>query len=232
MKDFLGILGGLGPESSAYFYKMIISKTKVNNDQDHIDMVIINHATIPDRTEYIMDNSKDSPLDYLVNDVKTLNNLGASLIAIPCNTSFYFYEKMKEQSKVKILNMIEDTILYLKQNNIKKVFIFATQGTIASELYQKECDKNNIEYFVPDSQMQNDLMSLIYDNVKTGQKIDVKRFNSIVRSAKRKKIDAIILGCTELSIIKDKLKLSNFFVDPLEIEAEIIIKFYKKQINS
>ena len=66
----LGIIGGVGSMASAYFYEMIIENTKVNCDQEHIDMVILNHATIPDRTAYILGKSNKSPLPELLKDIK------------------------------------------------------------------------------------------------------------------------------------------------------------------
>ena len=91
-------------------------------------MIILNHATIPDRTSYILGQSSENPYFDLKNDVKLLTNMGAKLIAIPCNTCHYFYNELQSQTSVKILNIIEDTVSYLKKNNAKKVAILATTG--------------------------------------------------------------------------------------------------------
>ena len=58
----LGILGGLGPLASAYFYELVIKHTKASCDQDHIDMIISSRATTPDRTAFILGRSHDDPL--------------------------------------------------------------------------------------------------------------------------------------------------------------------------
>lgn len=114
MNNFLGVVGGLGPFASSYFYDLVINKTNALKDQDHIDMIILNHASIPDRTSYILGNSKESPLEYLKSDVKLLENIGAKYILITCNTAHYFYNELQSITSVPILNMIEDTVIYVK----------------------------------------------------------------------------------------------------------------------
>jgi len=231
MKKFLGIIGGIGPEASAYLYNRIVLKTKVLKDQDHIDMVIFNHASIPDRTSYLLDNNCENPLPYLIDDVVKLNDLGASLIVIPCNTSLYFYNELQKNSKVPILNMIDDTVLHLKQLGYKKVGILATTGTIKMHLYQDACLKYGLDYYILKDDNQTAIMNIIYKNIKVGQPIDTDKFKLIINEMLDEKVEAIILGCTELSILKSKLKLNKFYVDPLDIEIKKILTFYNKEIK-
>ena len=225
MNNFLGVIGGLGPLASSYFYQLVINKTKVNRDQDHIDMVILNHATIPDRTSYILDNSKESPFEYLKQDILTLEKMGAKYILMTCNTSHYFYDKLQSVTNVKLLNMIEDTILYAKNNNIKKVLILATTGTIESKLYQNMCIKHALKFEVPNDDIQKKVMHIIYNNVKQGTKIEIDIWNEIIKTSDS---DAYILGCTELSVVKKELKLGSNYIDPLEIEADKVIELFGK----
>lgn len=215
--------------ASAYFYEMIIENTKVNYDQEHIDMVILNHATIPDRTAYILDNSKESPLPSLLKDIKLLNKLKCDMITIPCNTSCYFHAEMQKKSKVPVNNMIEDTIKYLKDKGAKKVYILATDGTISSKLYQKMCEKYELEYRIPTEENQKLVMSTIYDDIKCGKNTNLDKWNKINEN----NIDDeyVILGCTELSLVKRELKLDEKFVDPLLIQTEKIISYFGKELK-
>lgn len=228
MKDVLGIIGGLGPQASAYFYDMITNMTKADKDQDHINIILLSHSTIPDRTEYILDNSKENPYPYLLEDVKTLEKMGAKMIFIPCNTSCYFHEQLQANTTSIVNNMIDDTILNLKERNITKVAIMATDGTISSNLYQDSCKKYNIEYEMPSQEVQKTIMSIIYDKVKKGIKVDEKTWNKVIETFESK---YIILGCTELSYLKRMLDLDNNFIDPLEVQARKIIHFFGKEIN-
>lgn len=215
--------------ASAYFYEMIIENTKVNCDQEHIDMVILNHATIPDRTAYILGKSNESPLPELLKDIKLLNKLKCDMITIPCNTSCYFHKEMQKKSKVPVNNMIEDTIKHLKEANAKKVYILATDGTINSKLYQEMCEKYEIEYRIPTEENQKLVMSTIYDDIKCGKNTNLEKWNKI--NENNKEDEYIILGCTELSLVKKELNLPENFVDPLLIQTKKIISYFGKELK-
>lgn len=218
----LGIIGGLGPLASCYFYKLITEKTKANKDQDHLNIIILSDAKTPDRTEYILDNTKESPYPYLLRDCQTLEKLGCKLISIPCNTSSYFHEELKKHINIPISNMIENTTNYIK-DKYKTAAILATTGTITSKLYQNALEKNGIKYVFPN---QENVMTIIYDYIKQGKEVPLTLLNDTIKDLN---CDCYILGCTELSILKEKLNLNDNFIDPLEIEAEKILDFFGKE---
>lgn len=228
MKDFLGIIGGMGSEASAYFYNQLIRKTKVEKDQDHIDAVIFNHASLPDRTDFILGKIEDSPLPLLKEDVRKISELGAKKILITCNTAHYFYEDLQKETNVEILHLMRDTVNYLKKENIKKVGILGTTATIKLKLYQKELNEKGIMYETPSEKNQEKVMQIIYDQIKAGKSVDEKKFYQIIEELQRTNVDAIIMGCTELSILKTDLKLPNEYIDPLDIQIANIQKIYKK----
>jgi aspartate racemase len=86
----LGILGGLGPMATVYFYEMLTRHTQAARDQDHIDVIINSRATTPDRTSYILGQSAENPFDIMAADAARLVTFGADVIAIPCNTATIF----------------------------------------------------------------------------------------------------------------------------------------------
>lgn len=228
MNNSLGIIGGVGPLASAYFYEMITKMTKASKDQEHLNIIIFSHSTIPDRTEFILGKSSQDPYPLFLEDCKKLEKLGCKMIFIPCNTSCYFHEKLQKNIAIPVNNMIEDTVMYLKDNHLKKVMILATSGTIKSRLYQNMCEKYGIEYIEPTEKELDSIMDIIYNNVKSGKEVDINKWNSIVDN---KDVDGFILGCTELSVVKRELKLDNSFIDPLKVEAEKIIKYFKKDVK-
>ncbi len=223
MKNSLGIIGGVGPLASSYLYEMITTRTKALKDQDHIDIILFSHASIPDRTAYILGESADSPYPYLLKDCQTLEKLGASMIVIPCNTSCYFHEELQKNVGIPVNNMVKDTVNYISNQGLKKVAIMATTGTIKSNLYQKELKKNNIEYVLPN---QDKVMSLIYDYVKAGKKVPKNVWDDVINNLE---VDGIILGCTELSVLKKQFNLDSKFIDPLEVETMLILKYFGKE---
>lgn len=229
MKKFLGIIGGLGSQASCYFYETIINKTKVAKDQDHINMIIYNHASIPDRTQYILGKSSENPLKYLKQDILELSNMGAKIIAIPCNTACYFHNELQKVTNIPILNLVEDAVEYLKHQKIEQVIILATTGTIKSSLYQNACQKYNIKCIILDDITQKKVMHIIYNNIKKGKRINMNYWHDII--SYNTDVSTFILACTELSMLKKVLKLDSNFIDPLEIEAEKIINIFGKEFK-
>lgn len=216
----VGVLGGLGPMATVYFYDMVVEMTEAKRDQDHLDMIIMNRATTPDRTAYILGSSDDSPLDYIVRDAKRLEAAGADFLVLTCNTAHYFYNAIVEGLGIPLINMIEETVVHAKKKGHKKIGILATTGNINTGLYQDMCVKHSMDYYVPSQPVQEMVMNIIYDQVKAGKKADMDQFNKIIGVLKAEGCDCAILGCTELSIIKKDEKLPNdFFVDSSEVLA-------------
>ncbi|MBE6632464.1 MAG: amino acid racemase [Ruminococcaceae bacterium] len=226
----LGVLGGLGPMATAYFYEMITDHTKAERDQDHIDMVISSRVTTPDRTAYIVGESKEDPLEYMTDDAKRLERYGADVLVIPCNTAHYFYDELQNAVGIPIINIVDETVRHCIAIGSKKVGILATSGTLGSGTYQMVCNALGLDFEIPDEADQQKIMSLIYNDIKKGKRADMKSFDSVADHLKEKGCDRIILGCTELSLIKKNEGLDGgVFVDSLEALAYRTIVEYGKE---
>ena len=106
----------------------------------------------------------------------------------------------------------------------------ATTGNIKTELYQTMCKKFDMEYFVLDDERQQQVMEIIYNDIKSGKPADMNKFNKLVNHLKENECDGIVLGCTELSILKNDNNLGNdLYIDSLEVLArQTIIKSNRK----
>lgn len=230
----LGVLGGVGPLATIYFADLVIKMTDAKTDQEHIAMIILNHASIPDRTEYILDNRKPNPLPMMVADAQKLQNDGADYIVIPCNTAHYFFDAIQKSVSVPIINILEETVCYAEKTvpNLKCLGILATEGTVISGAYQNIIRKHGLDYRVPSEEDQKSLMHIIYDQVKAGERVDICEFLRIVGELKKAGSDAVILGCTELSVIKKDFNLSRHdIVDSMECLARKSIALCGKTLK-
>lgn len=231
----LGILGGVGPLATIYFADLVIKMTEAKSDQEHIPMVILNHASIPDRTAYILDRTKPNPVPVMVADAKQLQNDGCDFIVIPCNTAHFFFDEIQKSVKVPLINILEETVSYAQKTvpNLKTIGILATEGTIASGAYQNVIQNHGLDFRIPSAEDQESLMGIIYNQVKAGEKIDICEFLRIVGELKKAGSDAVILGCTELSIIKKDFNLNKpDIVDSMECLARASILACGKSIKA
>ena len=226
----VGVLGGLGPMASVYFYEMVVNMTDAKTDQEHVDMIITNRATTPDRTAFIVGDSNEDPSNVLVDDAKKLEKYGVDFIVMTCNTAHYFYEKIAKSINIPLVNIVEETIKHAKATNHKKLGILATTGNVQTNLYQDMCKKYDIEFLVLDKNRQSKIMEIIYDDIKSGKPGNMDKFNSIVDYLKENNCDGVILGCTELSILKNDNNLNgDFYIDSLEVLArETIVRSGRK----
>ena len=223
-KKVLGVIGGMGTAATIDFYTRIMNHTVAHKDQEHIDMVIINHASIIDRTYAIKNNKLDELLKQMHENLKILENAKVTSIAIPCNTSHSIIDKIQQLTSIPIINMIEETAKGLKEvvNKGEKVGIMATDGTIMLKIYQQACKKYDIEYFVPEDNIQKQIMSIIYDDVKANGIFDNERFKKVLEYFLQNGCKYVILGCTELSGFKKDFDKNT--IDPMDylVKAAIL----------
>ena len=222
----LGIIGGLGPMASVYFWELVEQYTDANGDQEHISVSIISIPETPDRTAYILDHAKKNPLEHLVEAGVKLKNIGAEYIAIPCITSHYFHEKLEERIGLPIINLPMELAVSLQSEKVHAVGILATSGTIKSGFLQNALQKNDIKAVIPNELEQQTIMRIIYEELKAGKEPDVKGVLEVGEQLKNRGADRILLGCTELSLIKRDYggKLPDYYIDSLEVLAKAAVR--------
>ena len=233
MNRTLGIIGGMGPLATANLFNKIVLKTEAKSDQDHIHILIDNNIAIPDRTAYLVGDG-DNPLEELVKSAKRLENMGADFLIMPCNTAHYFYQEIKDVINIAFLNMIEETVMHIKEKypTSKKVGLLATDGTVQSKIYDLYFNKENIEMINLEENSQKSIMNIIY-SVKAGKnQIPLEDIYSAIDELKGKGADVVILGCTELSVVNEKHDLKGNIVDALNVITERAIQFAGKMVAS
>ena len=216
---YLGILGGLGPMSTVYFCELLTSHTKASCDSDHIDMLISSRATTPDRTAYILDKSAPDPLPVMLAEAHRLENAGVDLIVVPCNTAHYFYDGLQKGCKTPILNIIDETTAHLSRIGVKTFGLLATEGTISSGAYERFCAPRNLTCITPTKEEQALISDMIYGQIKQNKPVNMAAFESVVNSLRARGCEKIVLGCTELSLLKKEGLAEDLFVDSLDVLA-------------
>lgn len=209
----LGVIGGMGPLATVKFYDKVVLNTDAHNDNEHIDLVVLNHSTMPDRTRCIIEKKDLEFLNVIKKDLEILDNIGVDVVAIPCNTSHYFYDEFSKYTNLKIINMIEETILEIKRRGVKQVAVFGTIGTLNSKVYDKYAQRYGIEVKELSAEDKNSVMDIIY-KIKETNNLENKEFIEILNKYCDK--DTIgIIACTELSLL-DICKSINT-IDALDV---------------
>lgn len=227
----LGILGGLGPMATVYFYELVTGMTKADCDQDHINILLSSRAETPDRTAFILDPTCPDPTQAMVESAQTLERAGADILAMPCNTAHYFYDAIAKSVKIPMLNIIDETLAACSAAGARKIGILATAGTVASGTYPLRAEKFGMTCVCPDAEEQAIITSIIYDEIKKGKTPDMREFYKIANNLFARGCTAIVLGCTELSLLKKDYHLDSRYVDSLHALARATVLACGKELN-
>ena len=222
----MGVLGGMGPEATQYFYRLLIRRTPAVRDQEHIPAVILSDAQMPDRTAAILSGETEPVYRRLLRDAKQLESWGCGCIAIPCNTSHYFADQLQSELAIPLLNMPRLTLRRLAGQGKQRAALLATTGTIQAGVYLRECQHLGLELWTPDDGIQAQVMALIYDGIKRGTPMTGREFDPIDAAVRASGCDCAILGCTELSVYRSYRALPSFYTDAMEVLVESCITFF------
>lgn len=225
MKNSIGIIGGMGPMASQLFYRMVTEHTVAEKDQDHINMIILSDASMPDRTAAILLGDYEGPYRQLLEDARLLEQCGCKAIGITCNTAHFFADMIRDQIGIPIIHMIRETAADTADLCPGELIgVMATDGTIRTGLYQKALTDQGLRPFVPSEEIQREVMYQIYDRIKNGQPYDEGGWRRIEAEYRHAGCKKVILACTELSVIKADEHLGDWYVDPMETLARKVIQ--------
>lgn len=232
--DRLGVIGGMGPQATNTFYQYIIDRTDARTDQEHLSVLIFSDCAMPDRTASILGTQaqKDEVYERLLSDARMLERAGCTAIAVPCNTSHYFLDRVQEQISIPIVHMIRETARLLVSQGKKRPGILATDGTIRTGLYQREFAAFGIYAAAPRPAAQKQVMSLIYDDIKAGKAGDPEKFAAFTKDLVEQGCDCAVLACTELSVFANQHHLSPFYVDAMAVLAQRSIELCHKPLRA
>lgn len=223
MKKTLGIIGGLGPMASAQFMELLTAMTAADTDQEHLEAILWSRPETPDRTAFLLGRSPEDPFPFMQETGRRLEQLGAQVLAIPCMTAHSFYDKLQASFSAELLNPITGCAELLKSQGMKKVGIMATDGTLQVGLFQQALSDAGIVPVTPDTEHQREVMRMIYEQVKSGRPVDIEAFHAVAHSMRVQGAACIILGCTELSVIKQTQEIGAGFLDAMEVLAAMAV---------
>ena len=198
----LGILGGMGPQATQDFYQRILDRTDASCDQEHLPTLIWSDTSMPDRTAAILGGDAEGCYRRLLEGARLLERGGCTVLAIPCNTSHYFADRLQGDLSIPLIHMPRETVAVLAAQGRKKVGILGTDGTIQAGVYQRECDARGVRLRSPPAEIQKLVMRTIYDEIKRGEKGSREKFAVIDKWLRAAGCGGAILACHQLSVYR------------------------------
>jgi aspartate racemase len=220
----VGVIGGMGAEATADFYWRLVDRTPASHDQDHLRVLIDSNAKIPDRTTSILAGS-DATLEAIVETARGLEAMGADILAMPCNSAHYWYDRIIAELKVPLIHMIEEVYLAVEAANVGSVGLLATTGTVQAGIYEEAAGE--IEVVLPGSVDQARIHDAIYGIKLTAEDqtaAALKVFREIIDGLVERGATGIVLGCTEIPLVVKPEHVDVPLFDSTEVLVEAVLR--------
>lgn len=222
----MGVIGGLGPETTSEFYLDVIFMCQKQNNESRPG-IVISSVPLPYQIEEdaISKNQGFERIKpFLIDEAKRLEKSGADFIVMPCNSLHVFIEDIRKSVSIPVLSIIEETVSYIKKKDYKSVGIVSTSATIKNKLYENAFEKSGIKYLTPNEFEQEKMSKYIY-NLVIGQKNNRDRDGllEIIDNLVAKKVEAVALACTDLQLLIPKHSEVEVF-DTMKILAEASVR--------
>jgi len=246
-KKAIGIIGGMGPYAGLDLERKVFDSVNATSDQDYPDVMMISASRlIPDRSYYILNPDTENPCIGISYCVKKLADMGATHIAIPCNTahSAIIMNQVKRFIEVNgievtLMNIVEETYKWVNENiQAKKIVLYATQGTYYSKIYNTFFDsqknllgENEYQIIEPEEQDKELIWNAIYNReygIKAFsnpiQNKAIENFRIVTEKMFTQGYDTFIMGCTEIPLAMGRIRMPITKIDPAKIMAQALVK--------
>jgi aspartate racemase len=221
----VGIIGGLGPETTSEFYlELIFSCQKL--DKFHRPPILIYSVPLPydfEEDAIARGVGEERLIPLLLEAAKKLEKAGADFLVMPCNSLHAFIGEIRDAVKIPVLSIVEETTKFLERENIAEVGIISTAITLNKKLYETSFMAHGIKQIAPDDFQQAKIGKMIHNLVSNRHNNkDREELIRVINDFETKGIEYVILACTDLQLLiphHPRLKI----YDTMKIFAEATV---------
>ena len=230
----LGVVAGLGPETSAVFYLNVINHFR-KNTKTYPSIIMRNvGSTFEDVESFICNRDTEPHVKDVIDALKDLEASGCDIACIPCNTMHVHLERFKSAvPKMNIISIVESVLCKILKNGTKNILLLGSSATISCRLYQDHLDNNGVKYILPNEIQQqwveNAILNINGGNLLGGDRI---KLEAIISSyIEDYGVDSVLLGCTDLYQQIDIGKYSVPVVDSNMALVEAVCNFITNKVE-
>lgn len=222
----VGVLGGLGPETTSHFYMDVVSLCKEKGFSERPPILIWSIPLPYNMEKEFIINGKgiELYLPFLIEGARKLEKAGADFLVIPCNSVHIFIEEIRGAVQIPVLSIVEETVSFLIEKNVNHVGLLATTVTIQHNLYASALEKKHIVMSVPDVEQQEKLNRLIQKLVQNGVSVtDQNTLLELIQVFADNGVKTVLLGCTDLQLLVSNHP-TTFIYDTMRILVEATVR--------
>ncbi len=222
----VGVIGGMGPEATVALMRRVLAATPACDDADHIHMIVDNNPKVPSRIRALIEGTGEDPAPHLAAMARRLEAAGADFLVMPCNTAHHFHAAIADAVTVPAWNLVAMTIdrIAALTPPVRRVGVLASPAIRLTGLFDAPAATAGLDLVFPEPQRQDAVLATIRA-VKAGalDAAQLAAYGDAARSLEAAGADALLLACTELSVIADRLAATVPVVDNLQLLAEAIV---------
>jgi aspartate racemase len=223
----LGIIGGLGPESTIDYYGKIIALYRQRTRDGSYPQFIINSVNLKKGLDFMDANNLPGMADYLVEEIGKLILAGATFGLISANTPHIVFDEVASRSSIPLISIVEATCTAAKAKKLKRLALFGTRYTMQATFYPKVFSREGIELLLPDPEDQTYIHDKYLNELVSGKFLPATRAGLLAivdRLKTGSDIDGVILAGTELPLIlRDSEHNGIPLLDTTEIHCEAAV---------
>ncbi len=223
----IGIVGGLSPESTIYYYRYITHRYTQQFGDFGYPNIIIYSVTFQEHVDWGKAGNWKAIEDNLVNALLSLEKAQADFAVIATNTMHYIYDALVMRTSITILNLLEAVAEYAENLQVKKLALLGTKFTMTSDFYPKTLSKVGVETIIPDPVDKKIIHDIIFKELIRGIITNESRnkYLKIINGLVDKGAEGVILGCTEIPLLITHDDLKIHVLDSSKIHAEAALKY-------
>jgi aspartate racemase len=220
----IGILGGMGPVATGEFFDRILARCEdlYGAVQDgEYPPILLYSMSLHGSNESGIGNARLLEQEFLDGAAKLVRG-GCDFVVIPCNTAHHFVDRLRRDVAVPILSMIDLTVTAVGETGAKTVGVLASESTYQHAIYARPLGQHGITAVLPTPVERKELTAIVRE-VMGGQRTprDRETMRRIARRmAQEDRVDTIVIGCTELSVVLPASQYPLRTVDAMDILVE------------
>ena len=200
----LGMIGGVGPESTIDYYKNLIAMYRERKPDGHYPQFVINSIDLQKGIDFLEAHNLAGMTKFLLNEIEKLPPAGAEFGIIAANTPHIVFDEVKAKSPIPFISIVEATCDYAKARNFKRLGLFGTRYTMQADFYQKVFRREGIELVVPEAKDQDYIHEKYFAELVPGIFLP-ETHDGLLAVVDRMKtkidIEGVVLAGTELCLI-------------------------------
>lgn len=215
----IGILGGISHESTLRYYGLIHEEYYRRRGDYHYPEVVVFSLDFQRFTDLEERGDAGEYVDYIMEGVRSLEAAGAEFVVMAANSPHAFFDEIRERAVVPMISIAEVAAEEARREGLRNLLLLGIRFTMRSSFYREVCGRHGIEVVAPSEVEQDEINSMIFDELVLG----------IVRDESRRRlleiicgydVDGVILGCTELPLILGQEDADVRVLDTVELHVE------------